>query len=132
LRQFTVPFGATQSLQPVNLPLVPRPRLNLNRFHGVFAPDFRHRDRIVPRRARRRADRDQPLAPMTSAQRLDRGFAMPQGNDRISETRPGSTQENTFPNTKHEQQEDAGNHSVFGVFAIFPFLDVKLHRSHIE
>jgi len=28
--------------------LVPRPRVNLTRFHGVFAPNFKHRDRIVP------------------------------------------------------------------------------------
>ena len=27
--------------------LVPRPRLNLTRFHGVFAPNSRHRQRIV-------------------------------------------------------------------------------------
>jgi ribosomal protein S27E len=48
--------------------LVPRPRLNLTRFHD--------RDRIVPRRVRRRADRDQPLAPMTWAQRLKRVLAI--------------------------------------------------------
>jgi hypothetical protein len=29
--------------------LVPRPRLNLTRFRGVFAPNFKHRQRIVPR-----------------------------------------------------------------------------------
>ena len=34
--------------------LVPRPRLNLTRFHGVFAPNFKHRHRIVPRRPRGR------------------------------------------------------------------------------
>jgi hypothetical protein len=32
--------------------LVPRPRLNLTRFHGVLAPNFKHRAQIVPRRAR--------------------------------------------------------------------------------
>jgi len=31
--------------------LVPRPRLNLTRFHGVFDPNFKHRAQIVPRRA---------------------------------------------------------------------------------
>ena len=36
--------------------LVPRPRLNLTRFHGVFAPNFKHRDKIVPRQARGRVD----------------------------------------------------------------------------
>ena len=45
--------------------LVPRPRLNLTRFHGVFAPDFKHRSRIVPRQARGRVDRDKSLAPMS-------------------------------------------------------------------
>jgi hypothetical protein len=44
---------------------VPRPRLNLRRFHGVFAPNFKHRAQIVPRRARGRVDADKPLAPMT-------------------------------------------------------------------
>jgi hypothetical protein len=45
--------------------LVPRPRLNLTRFHGVFAPNFKHRARIVPRRLRGKVDRDQPVAPMS-------------------------------------------------------------------
>jgi len=45
--------------------LVPKPRLNLTRFHGVFAPNFRHRARIVPRRARGKVDSDEPLAPMS-------------------------------------------------------------------
>lgn len=31
--------------------LVPRQRLNLTHFHGVFAPNFKHRKRIVPRRS---------------------------------------------------------------------------------
>ena len=44
--------------------LVPRPRLNLTRFHGVFAPNFKQRKRIVPRRSRR-IDTDQPPAPMS-------------------------------------------------------------------
>ena len=54
--------------------LVPRPRLNLTRFHGVFAPNFKHRHRIVPRRPRRKVDSDKPLAPMNWAQRLKRVF----------------------------------------------------------
>jgi hypothetical protein len=54
--------------------LVSRPRLNLTRFHGVFAPNFKYRKRIVPRRAPSRMDADQPLAPMTWAQRLKRVF----------------------------------------------------------
>jgi hypothetical protein len=55
--------------------LVPRPRLNLTRFHGVFAPNFKHRVRIVPRRPRR-IDADQPPAPMSWMQRLRRVFAI--------------------------------------------------------
>jgi hypothetical protein len=47
--------------------LVPRPRLNLTRFHGVFAPNFKHRQRIVPRCGQARVDADKPLAPMSWA-----------------------------------------------------------------
>ena len=54
--------------------LVPRPRLNLTRFHGIFAPNFKHRDKIVPRRPRGKVDSDKPLAPMNWAQRLKRVF----------------------------------------------------------
>jgi hypothetical protein len=56
--------------------LVPRPRLNLTRFHGIFAPNFKHRHKIVPRRVRGRVDSDKPLAPMNWAQRLKRVFAI--------------------------------------------------------
>ena len=42
--------------------LVPRPRLNLTRFHGVFAPHCKHRARIVPHRPRGKVDNDQPTA----------------------------------------------------------------------
>ena len=94
--------------------LVPRPRLNLTRFHGVFAPNFKHRARIVPRRARDQVDADKPPAPMSWpllhihvlrgtgtpvqwTQRLKRVFAMPQGgspragrsNDTVSALRIG-------------------------------------------
>ena len=31
---------------------VPRPRAHLTRYHGVFAPNFKHRHHIVPNRAR--------------------------------------------------------------------------------
>lgn len=54
---------------------MPRPRLNLTRFHGVFAPNFKHRQRIVPRRSPR-IDADQPTAPMNWMQRLKRVFAI--------------------------------------------------------
>lgn len=55
--------------------LVPRPRLNLTRFHGVFAANFKYRSRIVPRRPRH-IDADQPPAPMSWMQRLKRVFAI--------------------------------------------------------
>jgi hypothetical protein len=54
--------------------LVPRPRLNLTRFHGIFAPNFKHRRQIVPRQPRGQVDSDKPLAPMNWAQRLKRVF----------------------------------------------------------
>jgi hypothetical protein len=54
--------------------LVPKPRLNLTRFHGVFAPNAKNRDRIVPRRSKGKVDADKPLAPMNWAQRLKRVF----------------------------------------------------------
>ncbi len=56
--------------------LVPRPRLNLTRFHGVFAPNFKHRAHIVPRQLRGRVDSDKPRAPMSWMQRLKRVFAI--------------------------------------------------------
>jgi hypothetical protein len=55
--------------------LGPRPRLNLTRFHGVFAPNFKHRAYIVPRRPKR-VDSDKPPAPMSWMQRLKRVFAI--------------------------------------------------------
>jgi len=56
--------------------LVPRPRLNLTRFHGLFAPNYKHRARIVPRRTANRIDSDKPSAPMSWMQRLRRVFAI--------------------------------------------------------
>ena len=43
--------------------LVPRPRLNLTRFHGVFAPNCKHRESVVPKRKPRHEKPDKPLAP---------------------------------------------------------------------
>lgn len=54
--------------------LVPRPRLNLTRFHGVFAPNSKQREHIVPRREPKA--HDQPRAPMSWMQRLKRVFAI--------------------------------------------------------
>jgi len=56
--------------------LVPRPRLNLTRFHGVFAPNFKHRKRIVPHSSRSRVDSDKPPTPMSWMQHLKRVFAI--------------------------------------------------------
>ena len=66
--------------------LVPRPRTNLTRYHGVFAPNSRFRRQIVPRRAARSTSRtdqktlqvDSPpparLHGLTWAERLRRSF----------------------------------------------------------
>lgn len=56
--------------------LVPRPRLNLTRFHGVFAPNCKHRESVVPKRNPGEEKPDKPLAPMTWMQRLKRVFAI--------------------------------------------------------
>ncbi len=55
--------------------LVPRPRANLTRYHGVFAPNFKHRKLIVPKHSPSpHRDPDKPLAPLTWMQRLKRVF----------------------------------------------------------
>jgi len=60
--------------------LVPTPRVNLTRYHGVFAPNHRLREQVTPaRRGRRKAQTpDEPASarhvPMTWAQRLKRVF----------------------------------------------------------
>ena len=64
--------------------LVPRPRVNLTRFHGVFAPNSLHRVWVTPARrgkgsGKLAADQDektpaQPHVAMTFAQRLKRVF----------------------------------------------------------
>ena len=67
--------------------LVPKPRVNLTRFHAVFAPNRKHRSRVTPaRRGRgaqhaRTADPEEPTpaerrAAMTGAQRLERVFGI--------------------------------------------------------
>ena len=68
-------------LEPLNFiarlaALVPRPRLNLTRFHAVFAPNFKHRTKIVPRRQRGTVDSDKPIATMNWMQRLKRVFTI--------------------------------------------------------
>ena len=70
--------------------LVPRPRVNLTRYHGVFAPNSPFRKDIVPgagkpaRRKRKHTatsaptesavDRDSATAPLNGAERLKRVF----------------------------------------------------------
>lgn len=67
--------------------LVPKPRVNLSRFHGVFAPNSQYRARVTPaKRGRggqhaRTADPEEPTsaerrAAMTWAQRLKRVFGI--------------------------------------------------------
>jgi hypothetical protein len=67
--------------------LVPKPRVNLTRFHGVFAPNSQYRARVTPARRgkgnkARTADHGQDQAPaeqraaMTWAQRLKRVFGI--------------------------------------------------------
>ena len=55
---------------------VPPPRLNLTRFHGVFAPNCKHRNSVVPKRKPNEEKPNKPLAPMTWTQRLKRVFAI--------------------------------------------------------
>ena len=56
--------------------LVPRPRAHLIRYHGVFAPNCKHRHRIVPNPAHPSAREPHPScrAPMSWMQRLERVF----------------------------------------------------------
>jgi hypothetical protein len=61
--------------------LVPRPRVNLTRFHGVFAPNHRLRAQIVPTARGGNADRVEAHGParaagMSWAQRLKRVFGI--------------------------------------------------------
>jgi hypothetical protein len=68
--------------------LVPKPRVNLTRFHGVFAPNSSYRARVTPARRGRgsqhtgRTDREEQPTPaerraaMTWAQRLKRVFGI--------------------------------------------------------
>ena len=67
--------------------LVPKPRVNLTRFHGVFAQNSKHRAAVTPAKKGKRniakaADQEQdqtpaePRAAMTWAQRLKRVFGI--------------------------------------------------------
>jgi len=67
--------------------LVPKPRVNLTRFHGVFAPNSKYRARVTPAKRGRGGQRaatgdgEEPTladrrASMTRAQRLKRVFGI--------------------------------------------------------
>lgn len=65
--------------------LVPKPRVNLTRFHGVFAPNSRYRERVTPGKVARRgggeteeegAPRGSRRGGMSWAQRLKRVFGI--------------------------------------------------------
>ena len=63
--------------------LVPRPRTHLLRYHGLFAPNAKHRHHLVPtNRSRAKGDNAphssdaKPTAPMSWMQRLRRVFAI--------------------------------------------------------
>jgi hypothetical protein len=61
--------------------LVPRPRVHLLRYHGLFAPNAKHRDHIITRATPTAQCADdtvevQPSAPMSWMQRLRRVFAI--------------------------------------------------------
>ena len=56
--------------------LVPRPRAHLTRYHGVFAPNFKHRHRIIPNPVHQSAREPHASRPasISSMQRLERVF----------------------------------------------------------
>ena len=58
--------------------LVPRPRTNLIRFHGVFAPNFKHRCLITPKTKspEKQTTKSRNSSSMTWAMRLKRVFGM--------------------------------------------------------
>ena len=57
--------------------LVPRPRVNLTRFHGVFSPNSKLRKYVVPQHPVEEPENPKPKAySMTWAQRLKRVFAI--------------------------------------------------------
>lgn len=57
--------------------LVPRPRVNLTRFYGVFSPNNKLLQHVVPRPPAEQGERQKPKAcGMTGAQRLKQVFAI--------------------------------------------------------
>lgn len=57
--------------------LVPKPRVNLTRFHGVFSPNSKLREYVVPQKPVEEQENPKPKAySMTWAQRLKRVFSI--------------------------------------------------------
>ncbi len=57
--------------------LVPKPRVNLTRFHGVFSPNSKLREYVVPQKlVEEQENPKQKAYSMTWAQRLKRVFAI--------------------------------------------------------
>ena len=61
--------------------LVPKPRVNLTRYHGVFSPNSKHRAQIIPNKANKSKSKKNNSAKekrptMTWAQRLKRVFGI--------------------------------------------------------
>ena len=57
--------------------LVPKPRVNLTRFHGVFSPNSKLRKDVVPQKPVEEQENPKPKAySMTWAQRLKRVFSI--------------------------------------------------------
>ncbi len=57
--------------------LVPRPRVNLTRFHGVFSPNSKLREYVVPQKPLEEQENPKPkVYSMTWAQRLKRVFSI--------------------------------------------------------
>jgi hypothetical protein len=57
--------------------LVPRPRVNLTRFHGVFSPNSKLREHVVPQKSVEEPENPKPKTfSMTWAQRLKRVFSI--------------------------------------------------------
>ena len=83
IRVLTAQRGEADGFETVRLAaLVPRPRAHLIRYHGLFAPNARHRHLIVPRPTvnPRPHPADQsasvPTAPMSWMARLNRVFGI--------------------------------------------------------
>jgi hypothetical protein len=57
------------------VPLVPKPRVNLTRFHGVFAPNSTHRAQVTPAK-RGKGNKASTLQAMDDPTEAERRVAM--------------------------------------------------------